>query len=364
MKKLLNHCNSLLQNSVLIQPSRKFSLLMALIGGVHIFYVGFFLLLHMPVLYVYNLLSVVFYLLCAGVKNRERYSLAYTGSFVEINFHALLTSVLLPCDCGFITFCVIIAPISFYMAFSLSVFRRNILTPSMYTILSAAVFVLCHLTRQIVPPYYPHMAVAPMLALFFVNSFVTFFTLLGTSLMFIYEMHYQQSVLRNKNRYLDTLASLDPLTMLLNRRRMQEYMNDAYQEAAAHGTPFCLVLCDIDDFKHINDTYGHACGDQVLIHISEIIRSNVRKDDHVCRWGGEEILLLIHSGAAETLEIAERIRKEVAEIPTYSQNHRVSHTLTLGIAPYEKDVPLDTIIRLADSRLYTGKRKGKNVVVS
>lgn len=364
MRNIFEAGNELLQNSALIKPARKFSLLMISVCMVHIFYVCFFFYLDMPILYIYNMASVIFYIFSANIKNENYYSIVYTGCFVEICIHALMTSCLLPYDCGFAAFCVIISPVAFYMAFSLSAFRRNMLTPSVYAVCSAIVFVICPFLRLHVDSFYTQMTERQMAILFGLNSFIIFFTLLFSSILFVYEIRYHQAILKNKNRYLDTLASLDPLTMLLNRRRMQDFMDQAFLDAADGAHPFCLVLCDIDDFKKINDTYGHACGDQVLIHIAEIIRSNVRRDDNVCRWGGEEILLLLHTDPKHAREIAERIRKEVEETPTISLNHRIHHTLTLGIASYEKDVPLDTLIRLADNRLYTGKRTGKNVVIS
>ena len=121
-----------------------------------------------------------------------------------------------------------------------------------------------------------------------------------------------QKRLEQENLELEELARFDPLTHLFNRRSMHEVLHRAMNEVVGSGETFCLIMADIDDFKKINDTYGHDCGDEVLIAISGIISSNVRENDFVCRWGGEEILILLRAELDTAKRVAERVREEIA----------------------------------------------------
>lgn len=126
----------------------------------------------------------------------------------------------------------------------------------------------------------------------------------------------------------------------------------------------CFVMADIDFFKKVNDTYGHDCGDLVLVAIADIISENVRDGDYVCRWGGEEILMLLHAGLDDSCNIAERIRRSIAEKNLEWKGKPVHVTITMGLAAYEDGMDLQDAIRKADNKLYKGKRKGRNCIVA
>ena len=166
--------------------------------------------------------------------------------------------------------------------------------------------------------------------------------------------------LENQNAQLDRIACIDALTGLYNRRSMDKFL------AAAMSCPndFSIIMCDIDDFKKVNDTYGHKSGDKVLQAISKIIVSGLREDDFVCRWGGEEILILISGTSLNPAAMAaERIRSQVEKMSVDSDGQAIKCTLTIGVAERSEGKSTDDIIALADERLYKGKRSGKNRVV-
>ena len=94
---------------------------------------------------------------------------------------------------------------------------------------------------------------------------------------------------------LEKYANYDTLTHLLNRRSMDNYMQEAYRQATTGKSSFCLLMADIDDFKKVNDTYGHDCGDEVLKYVAQTISTGVKKNDSVFRWGGEEICILLNA---------------------------------------------------------------------
>ena len=164
---------------------------------------------------------------------------------------------------------------------------------------------------------------------------------------------------------LEKYFNYDTLTHLLNRRSMDNYLQAAYLQAKTGKTTFCLMLMDIDNFKSVNDTYGHDCGDEVLKAVAGIVSANVRKSDHVFRWGGEEILVLINADEEKAVALAESIRADVEKnIINYRDKLEVKVTVTIGVSPYENGKSIQQMMDDSDSKLYYGKRHGKNQVVN
>lgn len=163
---------------------------------------------------------------------------------------------------------------------------------------------------------------------------------------------------------LEKLADYDALTLLHNRRSMKTHINNVLKQAEKGDGTFSLLMCDLDNFKNINDTYGHDCGDLILKNVANIISCNVRKDDMVFRYGGEEILVMVRADKEITKQVAERIRSDIESEKVTYNNKSVGITITIGIASYRPDTPVDELIKIADNRLYKGKHNGKNQVVN
>ncbi len=163
---------------------------------------------------------------------------------------------------------------------------------------------------------------------------------------------------------LDKQSRTDSLTGLCNRRCMMDRLMREEKKESGQDPVFALVMGDIDYFKSVNDTYGHLAGDQVLVTIAEIMQAVVRGGDLVCRWGGEEFLILFAGESApQASGLTERIRDEVAR-KIFSTHHAVFHlTMTFGITAYRADDTLDILINRADQALYEGKRAGRNRIV-
>jgi diguanylate cyclase (GGDEF)-like protein len=160
---------------------------------------------------------------------------------------------------------------------------------------------------------------------------------------------------------LEQLAATDPLTGLANRRGCEKSIAGEISRAKREQKPLSCILIDVDRFKQVNDTYGHPAGDQVLRELSAIIRRSVRAYDIVCRWGGEEFLVIL-AGAdlAAARALGERVRVAVETLPAHSVG-RV--TISAGIATFDEDYDFDKTIRLADRRLYQAKGAGRNCVI-
>ena len=164
-----------------------------------------------------------------------------------------------------------------------------------------------------------------------------------------------------QNEELALLASTDSLTGLLNRRKMLELI----QECEETQNDFSLVLCDIDNFKKLNDNYGHDCGDKVLLNISEFFRSHISAPNQVCRWGGEEILILLVGNHENAVAFSKRLCIGIAANSINYEGHKIAVTMTFGVSSYQKGIStIDRMIIDADQKMYCGKASGKNQVVA
>ena len=164
---------------------------------------------------------------------------------------------------------------------------------------------------------------------------------------------------------LEKYVNYDTLTHLLNRRSMSNYLEAAHRQAMTGKATFCLMLMDIDDFKKVNDTYGHDCGDEVLKYVAGAVSTGVRKNDNVFRWGGEEILVLLNADEERAVAVAERIRHEIEKDPiNYRDEAEVHVTVTIGVSSYTVGKSIQEMMDDADAKLYYGKRHGKNQVVN
>ncbi|MEM7504630.1 MAG: diguanylate cyclase [Pseudomonadota bacterium] len=162
----------------------------------------------------------------------------------------------------------------------------------------------------------------------------------------------------------DRLSKRDPLTGLSNRRAFLQRAEPLWQEASDEGQPLAVVAMDVDHFKRVNDTYGHAVGDEVLRECADAIRQVSRAGDLVARWGGEEFLAILpKSNLAEATHVAERIRETVATAAVASGGERICVTLSCGVAAQESHDALDALIAEADRLLYEAKRAGRNQVI-
>ena len=166
------------------------------------------------------------------------------------------------------------------------------------------------------------------------------------------------------NKQLYDVSSHDKLTKLINRRSMSDIFDYAIKSYWDEKNQFSLILADIDNFKKVNDTYGHNKGDEVLQKIASIITEKVGEYGHVCRWGGEEIMILIEDDKYTAIDMAQIIRKAVAQEVFESENGEFSVTLTQGVSQFSDLEDINKTITDVDSKLYEGKQSTKNCVIS
>lgn len=154
------------------------------------------------------------------------------------------------------------------------------------------------------------------------------------------------------------MANTDALTGLANRRRMAEAIESELLRFARYGTPFSIILIDVDHFKTVNDRWGHAVGDQVLTALAQRGAETLREVDAMGRWGGEEfVMMLPETPLAQSLDKARALCAHVACAPLLDA-HAI--TVSCGVAAAIEGDDLDTLIDRADAALYAAKREGRN----
>lgn len=165
-------------------------------------------------------------------------------------------------------------------------------------------------------------------------------------------------------------AEHDALTGLLNRGAIMEQLQRLLAAACRTGEPMSVILCDIDHFKGINDTYGHLVGDKVLREVASRLKAQVRNGDGLGRYGGEEFLAALYPcTAAEAAKAAERFRRAIEELPFSLGTEGASDltvTISLGTAsiPTGSNIGTESLLKWADGALYSAKANGRNRVVS
>lgn len=174
-----------------------------------------------------------------------------------------------------------------------------------------------------------------------------------------------QKALMETNKRLELLSITDGLTKLHNHRFFQDELARAFEESQRYGRPLSLAMMDIDFFKKINDTYGHAVGDDVLKRSADLYKHSVRSTDLVARYGGEEFAVMMpETELQDAITLAEKLRHLVEETPLETQAGPVSATISVGVA----SVPLSRVhspkdlIVAADRALYRAKKSGRNRV--
>lgn len=159
------------------------------------------------------------------------------------------------------------------------------------------------------------------------------------------------------------LAIRDELTGVFNRRELIRIAEQEKERFERHESPFCLCLIDVDYFKRINDTYGHAAGDQVLKRLAGKIREEIRSTDYFGRYGGEEFLLiLVGSDAAAAASFSDRIREAIEALSFDNMPDIASVTISIGVAQYLSGETIEQTLTRADSALYLAKNAGRNRV--
>lgn len=176
-----------------------------------------------------------------------------------------------------------------------------------------------------------------------------------------YRNNYYKRVHFIDNKYLTTLSETDPLTAVYNKSKLNCELIRNIQFSKRFNTPLSIMIIDIDDFKKVNDTYGHLIGDQIIVEFVTIIQDNIREVDILGRWGGEEfIIILPNTEISQAIEMGNRLRHVVE---TYNFTQMKNITCSIGVNQLSKEDDFYSFIKEADEMLYGAKDAGKNTVM-
>jgi len=157
----------------------------------------------------------------------------------------------------------------------------------------------------------------------------------------------------------------DQLTGTLNRRGLDDAMQREISRAQRKRTPLCVAILDLDNFKKLNDTYGHQAGDDALIHLANVVRKTLRPTDTVARFGGEEfVIVFAETDEKQAVEAMRRLQRELTKRFFLHDNERLLITFSAGVALLKANETQDGILARADKAMYQAKLQGKNRVVT
>ena len=315
----------------------------------HAIFIVLFYVIGARILAVVNVGSVAVYVLCVGLLRQKRNRAVLILAWAEVITHAALAVGSLGWDSGFHYYLLLFIPLIF-----VSTTRKP---GSKLTL--AVLLGLIYMGMDVVMRFVPPLNVVDPLALAVLRylNIAVCFVVLGYLAYF-----YSRTVGKVEQR-LRVMAATDSLTGLYNRRHIIGIAEYEKTRRRRSHRPLSFIIADIDDFKIVNDRYGHEAGDQALVLVSQRMRGVLREQDSVARWGGEEFLVLLPDTELRTaVAVAERIRKTIALSPVVQGENELAVTMTLGVDECREDEGVDACIARADNALYHGKKSGKNCV--
>lgn len=343
----------------------KFSLLLHFCALAHLVDAALFLAFNDILLLLYNLGAFLLYESCINLAKNKRFKAIAIITVLEVLLFVILSTIGYGNTLYFNIYCFLIVPTVFYVTTTSKEYKHPFSFSAIISIITMLVFIFSIL--------YPgsengaaHVADHPVFkyVTIVINVFLTINLLSAISFLFGMEMKNSYQALENRNNQLVKLSKRDPLTKLPNRRSMAEQLNMAMHKLKRDKKTFCVILGDIDDFKKVNDTYGHDCGDKVLVMVADTISSQMRDGDYVCRWGGEEILIIVNGNIDAAKSFGDRILDKIRNTQVEYEGHLLNVTMTFGVAEANESLRVEDFITQADNKLYYGKLHGKAQVVT
>ena len=362
-KNFITFVKNLINGDEYISDRTKIAYTIFVISVIHALIAFFFGCFGNIMLALYNILSFFLYQWLLELAKKKKYITTTIITCVEVVVFVLVTSLTIGNIMRFNLYCLALVPGMFYITSTIKDFKGKTIIPFLFSMFSMIAFVsslLFELFRE--PIYIIEPSVWTQLVEIF-NVIVVYSMMIVFSLLFTWEMKNNSAALEKRNQQLQQFANRDPLTKLPNRRSMMQVLNVAMHELQRDNAPFSVILGDIDDFKKVNDNYGHDAGDKVLVTVANTITSQLRDCDSVCRWGGEEILIIIKGDLEAARNIAERIRLNISTSKVEHGGQTLRITMTFGVAQAKAGDRIEHLIQQADNRLYYGKGHGKNQVV-
>lgn len=323
----------------------------------HICFLGLFLYFKVNIMVYVNIGSVLIYTSLFFYYKRSvvRYVAIV---MVEILVHMSLATICVGWNAGYQFYYFCLLPCIFLCDYLAKTDHKKGMHPIAVSVIVMIVFLMCR--RYCVSNKSIYDLSDNIESMMFVNNMIASFAFL-----IIYLVIFERQILK-KEKQLENMAEIDELTKLPNRHLMQEWLKEGFA-SSKQGMPMAIAMLDVDDFKKLNDVYGHNSGDMVLTFIASKIEQHSENTMRIARWGGEEFLFLDFREDAlqHLLNNLEELRKDVESDCLQIENEKIRVTFTAGITSYDKRdrTVFDTINR-ADECMYKGKEGGKNRIIS
>lgn len=342
-----------------IEESFKYGMVIEITRIVHIVLFLIFGFMHILPACLYHLCSIFWYSIAKQMVTKGKYMRSFYMSYIEIMLNTYIMTYLFGRECGFYLYNMLIVPLAFYLSYTHEGVWNRFLKPFLMGGLSFLEFVIMYMGADNFSGLFA-LTGGRLNFFYILNTFIVFASMVLFVTCFVAEINGRQHKLQQQNEELEKLANYDPLTGLQNRRSMRQKIKLCRFEHKE----FALILADIDDFKMVNDTYGHDCGDMILRNVARIIMDTCTDGCFGSRWGGEEFLILVPGQLEDGVHIAEEIRCKIADSCFQYEGVDIPCTMTLGVATYHQKETIEKATSRADARLYYGKNHGKNCVVS
>ncbi|SDO36618.1 GGDEF domain-containing protein [Alkalicoccus daliensis] len=309
----------------------------------HVMWIFIFTVLDVPLMIWANIVTVALHFAYSKLLAHHQFQLFYFAVYLQTSIHIILATNFMGWAAGF-HYYLLLFPLLVFIVVTGTI---------KYTVIasSAGLYLwLYHYSQQTTD-----LLSGQMTEIFHFVNFIVFLFVLT----FISSLYHRTRV--KIATQLENLATHDTLTGLYNRRTMYEELEKAY----SGGQESYVLLLDIDDFKKINDNYGHECGDKVLVQTANSLHQKVKVSGYISRWGGEEFLALIYrENEYEALAFSRKIISEMSEEEAFTYDKStVNITITGGLAKLTNAASIEDAIKMADQAMYLGKQSGKNQVV-
>ena len=321
----------------------------------HVFFAAMFACLHIHPMMLYNILSILFYGIIAQMVKRKKYRIAVLSVHLEVSFFVFLTVICIGWNTGFAFYLIALCALVYFCPY------RRIYLPYLFAFMEILLFIGLKVYTM------SHFPLISLISSHKIILFIYCCNAVGCTSTILYGAYisnlsslFTKKELQEENENLQNIVNHDELTHLLTRT----YLRNKFKGRLNEDRPVYLIMADVDDFKLINDTYGHPCGDYVLATLSDIMKEVCPLDSDVVRWGGEEFVILLYNKSKEdTLTIIQQLKEAIAVFPFLYHSKALHLTMTYGISSLEDCTDLETLIQKADQRMYYGKRHGKNIII-
>ncbi len=320
----------------------------------HILFTFIFASISILPLFFYNIGSCITYIAIYILSQQNRLRATVILIHFEVCLFVAVSCIYLGWGLGFSMYLVAMSSLVYFCPFE----RKYI--PYLFSITEIILFLILKIYTMYYPPAISFDDKLST-AFYIFNSLASFTLILYAAFVSKLSAVMTEQTLTQSNTRLQDMVDHDALTHLWSR----PHLTGQFDKIIAEDLPVTIVLTDIDNFKKINDTYGHNCGDYILSELANLLKSVCPEYTGICRWGGEEFVLMFYqSNPASVVPVVDNIRKAVMEHQFKYNKRSLRITMTFGVSNSTESKELNELISLADKRMYYGKRSGKNTVIS